>query len=134
MTGMIYQYNNDEGKGLIMLTNGETKEFQKAHWKDEAYVPSVGLKITYEINNDEVYISMFDESKLVQDEGADDQIEKYIELYLQENFNLVKDVEEIDGRSVTFRKYDMGDFSEIIVKSSGAKINISQTINGKKVT
>lgn len=48
--GMIFQFNNDEGTGLIMLTNGDTKEFATRDWVDESNDPAVGLKISYEDN------------------------------------------------------------------------------------
>ena len=48
--GMIFQFNSDEGSGLIMLSNGETKEFTTRDWVDKSNAPAVGLKISYEDN------------------------------------------------------------------------------------
>ena len=44
--GMIFQFNSDEGSGLIMLSDGATKEFTTRDWTDESNAPAVGLKIS----------------------------------------------------------------------------------------
>jgi len=49
-TGMIFQFNSEQGTGLIMLSDGETKEFTTRDWADESNLPAVGLKISYEYN------------------------------------------------------------------------------------
>ena len=33
--GMIFQFNSDQGTGLIMLSDGEKKEFSTDEWADE---------------------------------------------------------------------------------------------------
>lgn len=47
-TGMIFQYNSDQGVGLIMLSDGEKKDFTIAQWIDKSNAPAVGLKISYD--------------------------------------------------------------------------------------
>lgn len=47
-TGMIIQFNTDQDTGLIMLSDGQTKEFKMSEWVDKENVPKVGLSISYE--------------------------------------------------------------------------------------
>ncbi len=51
--GMIFQFNSDQGIGLIMLSDGEKKEFSTNDWIDENNTPSVGLEILYD-NSDNI--------------------------------------------------------------------------------
>ncbi len=46
--GMIFQFNNDQGAGLIMLSDGQKKEFTLKDWIDETNTPRVGLEIVYD--------------------------------------------------------------------------------------
>lgn len=56
--GMIFQFNRDEGTGLIMLSDGAQKEFSVNEWTDGSTTPSVGLQIVYEISDNTVKIKV----------------------------------------------------------------------------
>ena len=46
-TGMIFQYDSTQGTGLLMLSDGETKEFSSNDWTDTVNSPAIGQKISY---------------------------------------------------------------------------------------
>ena len=48
---MIFQFNADEGVGLIMLSDGQTKDFDTKDWVDETNEPSLGQEILYEMTD-----------------------------------------------------------------------------------
>lgn len=131
MTGMIFQYNSDNGSGLLMLSDGDSKQFDRSQWQDDKNEPSVGLKISYEERAGVVTVCAYDESK--QEENEEQDIEQYIQEYLNEGFNLVKDAQKSNKRTVVLRKYDKGDFGEITLESSAGKVSIEKMFNGKKV-
>ncbi len=131
MTGMIFQFNSDDGKGLIMLTDGQTKEFTVSQWADENNMPSVGLKISYDEDAQGAKVKKYDESK-EQPVSPSTSIEEYIEHFKGEGYNLVKDLQEGNTRTVTFRKFSVTEHSEVVIKSVNNEISITRTINGKE--
>lgn len=132
MTGMIFQFNSDEGRGLIMLTDGQTKEFNASQWADENNMPSVGLKISYDESSNDVKIKMYDElegKKNLSFSTADE----YIQYFKESGFNLVKDTKDDESRTVTLRKFSIDEHSEVIIESRNDKTTVTRTVNGKKV-
>ena len=149
-TGMIFQYNEALGSGLIMLFDGEKKEFTKTDWIDAINAPAVGQKISYESMANKVYIKLFSEEdankeSLVQEQGRDEDllpqseeeslsVDEYIEYYISNGFKVLRDVQNDASRTVTLRFYKSGDFGEAIITQNGSKINIEQTLNGEKLS
>ena len=147
-TGMIYQYDTAQGIGLIMLTDGETKQFSKHYWVDTDNEPAVGQKISYEDNYGHVQIkiaseelsaaeSSTEDEKVAQEEDAAGQfstVEDFITYYTDSGFKLVSDNEDGESRTITFRLYTPTDYGEATIKKIGSEITVMQVLNGKKET
>jgi len=56
--GMIFQFDSAQGTGLIMLSNGETKEFSTHDWVDGSNQPKIGLEILYEDSDNLIKIKV----------------------------------------------------------------------------
>ena len=68
---MIYQFDSTQGTGLIMLSDGDKREFSSNDWVDVSTAPAVGLKVSYESSDDLIKIkvaSEADKNKALQDE------------------------------------------------------------------
>lgn len=114
--GMIFQYNSEQGEGLVMLSNGETKSFTTHEWKDESIEPAVGLKISYELLEDKVAIKIFAETAPIhtqnqKSEGEDDEtsltsLQACENAYLEKGFEVVKDKSNEDELCMIKRDKD----------------------------
>ena len=122
-TGMIFQFNSDEGTGLIMLSDGETKEFSTDDWVDESNVPAVGLKISYESSDDLIKIkvpSVEDKNKSLPNEKTSKEddiasftsIEEFQSYFSDKGFDVIKNTDESRDDELT-----MGKFSDEGVQS-----------------
>jgi hypothetical protein len=201
--GMIFQFNSDQGTGLIMLSDGEKKEFSTDEWVDESNLPKVGLQILYEISDNQVKIKVpseeekdrlrpgkkrkeeeltsftsieefqshyakkgFDvikntdetlddrltmgrysdegvQSVSINFEGAKAEIRKktiplysvddHINYFKDTGYRLINDSDDNGSRKLTFRRYMMGEHSEIILTCSDDKITVIQMVDGKKI-
>lgn len=145
--GMIYQYDDAQGSGLIMLSNGETNEFSSREWVDSSSEPKVGQKVAYEESANRILIrvaSEDDQAKAASEEveeskendSSTDQysVDEYIDYFTKMGFKLVKNVGDASLQTVTLRKYTEVEFSEIIIERNGSKIDVTQMVDGKKVT
>lgn len=54
MVGTILFYNLDDGSGLILSKEKKKYNFNIKVWDDLDTMPSVGLKVEYQLNNDEI--------------------------------------------------------------------------------
>lgn len=202
--GMIFQFNSDQGTGLIMLSDGEKKEFSTDEWADEVNMPSVGLQILYDISDSGIKIKVPSEEEKNKlrpgkkikkeeevtsftsteefqsyyskkgfdvikgsDEVIDDRlsmgklsdegvqsvsirfegskaeltkrtiplysVDDHINYFKDTGYRLINDSDDNGSRKLTFRRYMMGEHSEIIMKDSDDKITITQMVDGKKV-
>lgn len=149
--GMIYQYYSSNAAGLIMLSDGEKKEFTDQEWVDTQHQPALGQKISYEINGDTIRIKVATQEDITRAESEKENIDtetkeqtqesshnfssvdEAVEHYTGMGFKLVKDIQESGTRTVALRSYVMGDFAEVTIKESGSKFDIEQTLNGKSV-
>ena len=148
-TGMIFQFNSDQGMGLIMLSDGETKEFGTHFWIDTENEPAVGQKISYEDNYGIIKIKVLSEEvqPISSSEGinidneedeTDDGIKKFsniddcISYYIDSGFKLVSDTEEGESRTINLRLYTPTDYGEATIKKVGSEITVFQILNGKK--
>ena len=151
-TGMIFQFNSEEGRGLIMLSDGEQREFCTNDWIDTENMPAVGQKISYENGNNRIQIKVAnEEDKIVvssdeekksdpeEDNETDlippqfTKVEDYINYYKDMGFKLVKDSGDDELRTVTLRLYTVTDYGEATIKQDGSKISVTQVLNGKTV-
>lgn len=155
--GMIFQYNSEMETGLIMLADGEKKNFSIHNWSDEATSPKIGLEVLYNASTDPVTIkalSAQEKTKFVEEEKkakaapADptiskeaakeptpifDTMQEYIDYYKDKGFNLARDSVNSGTRTASFRKYEMGDFEEVVLVETDVKISITKLLNGKEV-
>lgn len=149
--GIIYQFDTIQGAGLIMLTDGEKKEFTTDEWIDGVNTPAVGQKISYEIDGYRVHIKVASEADEVKiasqaktsgrkDETSTDAalekftgVDEYIHYFSDMGFKRVKDEDSGRERTLTFRRYADGEASEVVIRQSGSKISVTQTVNGKQI-
>lgn len=149
--GMIFQYDQNSGSGLIMLSDGEKKEFSAAEWIDTQNTPAVAQKIAYVISGSNVQVRVATEEDIVtaasdqepdvieeeptpeEDAVTFDTIDEYIEYYTQMGFKLIKDTGDNESRNAALRFYVAGDFGEVTLKQNGSKINVTQMMNGQVV-
>lgn len=145
-TGMIFQYDSTQGIGLIMLSDGETKQFSKHYWVDTENEPAIGQKISYEDNYGHVQIktaneevtavaSSTEDDEATQEEDAAGQfstVEDVITYYTDSGFKLVSDSEDGESRTITLRLYTPTDYGEATIKKIGSEISVMQVLNGKK--
>ncbi len=142
--GMIFQYNSEQGTGLIMLSDGEQKEFSQTQWADSSNSPAVGQKIAYETNATSVKIRVASQeditsaSAVQEEESASDNKETTLEEYLQHfiglGFKLVKDTSSDAVRTLILRSFATGESQEFIITQTASKTTIVETINGKTVS
>lgn len=146
-TGMIFQFNSDQGIGLIMLSDGETKEFGTHFWVDTENEPAVGQKISYEdsygriqikvLREEVASVSSSDEDDSVKEEIDTDvvnfsNIDDCISYYTDSGFKLVSDNQEGETRTINLRLYTPTDYGEATIKKVGSEISVHQILNGKK--
>lgn len=133
-TGMIYQFNQETGSGLIMLSDGSSIEFSKNEWSDETSEPAVGMKIVYAKDNANVNIMPYDENSQ-QESSVSPSVDEYVEHFKEEGFNLFRDTSEGETRTAILRKYEMQDHShiEVTIKRSNNDTTVTKTINGVEV-
>ena len=150
-TGMIYQYDSTEGTGLLMLSDGEKKEFSSNDWIDSVNMPAVGQKISYESNANRIQIKVASEEDIhkalaeKEKKGSKEEnvstdltqqftsLDDWLNYFTSIGYKLVKDTGIDESRTLTLRLYTPADYGEAIIKQSGSKISISQTLNGKPV-
>jgi len=146
LTGMIFQFNNEEGTGLIMLSHGSSKEFSAKNWIDTSCEPSVGLKVSFEgtdtlmnievLKDESISIiptvenkSKADESKKVEFSSVDEYITHFKDL----GYKLAKDVDTGTTRTATLRIFLEDGHGESVVTSTDGKISVKTMVNGKEV-
>lgn len=144
--GMIFQYDASQDAGIIMLSDGEKKEFTSNDWVDTLNQPAVGQKVSYETNENSVQIKVAtqeDMNKSLADqekkEASTDNakqltsVDDYLEYFTSMGFKLVKDDKSDVSRTLALRSYSMDEFSEVNIKEANSKVTIEHTVNGKVV-
>ena len=142
-SGMIFQYDRAEQVGMLMLSDGTSKEFSIDNWVDTQNEPFVGQKISYVMNSGsaEVWVegSQRTESQVESnDEPQESENEigdmsAHIEYFSSMGFNLVKDRVQAGVRTVNMRYYRNGEFGEATIKEIGGKISFTQSQNGQTI-
>lgn len=150
-TGMIFQYDSTQGTGLLMLSDGETKEFSSNDWTDTVNSPAIGQKISYLSDAHGTQIKVAgeeDTSKALADtekEGSKEEniskntmdqftsVDDYLKYFTDMGFKQVKDIQNTESRTLTLRMYTPNDYGEAIIEQIGSKISVTQILNGKPV-
>jgi len=132
--GMIFQYNEQTQSGLIMLTDGTTKEFSTKEWIDEENVPAVGQKISYETIKTGVGVRVASEVDTKETSKELISVEEHTQKFIDLGYNLVKDTSSTTTRTVVLRSFATGESQEVIITQEGSEVTISERVNGKAVT
>jgi|GEM_PF-2476069 len=141
-TGMIFQYDNTQERGLVMLSDGETKEFHLRDWIDTINTPAIGQKISYEQNasgakirvatqEDEQRVLSAKDDQIAEDEMSD--VDEYIAYFTSLGYKLVKDLVQNEIRTVSLRMYTASDYGEALIKQNETSTIVTQSLNGKTV-
>lgn len=149
--GMIFQYDAELGSGLVMLSGGEQKTFNRTNWVDSDNEPAVGQKISYDDSSYSVQIKVANEEDKISANKVEDKVKEveekpsplelikeletvdaYIEHYVEMGFKLVKDSEDDNVRTVNLRLYTPDDYGEATITQEDSKLSVVQVINGKK--
>ncbi|MEN8303619.1 MAG: hypothetical protein ABFQ64_06090 [Campylobacterota bacterium] len=149
--GMIYQYDSEQGTGLLMLTDGEKREFSINDWVDSANQPGMGQKISYEMDANRVKIKVATEEDIErasaqQEEVVEEEIvssegmkqfsslDESLEYFNGMGFKQIKDIPSENSRVLTLRKYTPSEYGEAIITERDSKITVELTLNGKPAT
>ncbi len=151
--GVILEYDADLGAGLIKLSSGEEKTFNRTNWIDSDNQPSVGRKVSYhdhgyfvevKVANDEdgaLANSVEDEPNEVEVKPSPlesikelESVDAYVEHYMDNGFKLLDDSDNDNVRTVSLRLYTPNDYGEAKISYDGSKLSVVQVINGKKIT
>jgi len=142
--GMIFQYNSEQGIGLIMLSDGEQKEFSQTQWIDSSNAPVVGQKIAYETDATSVKIRVASQedtnraSAAAKEEHSSNNkketsVDEYLKHFTDLGFKLVKDTNSDAVRTLILRSFATGESQELIITQTDSKTTVVEKINGKIV-
>jgi len=135
--GMIFQYNTDNGTGLIMLSDGAQKTFTSDDWIDSTNTPTVGQKIAYIDNANDIQVRVASEDDIndtVSDKEESTSVDEHLEHFVSIGFKLVKDTINNEIRTVILRSFATGESQEVIITKKDSKTTIVETINGKTIS
>lgn len=151
--GMIFQYDAELGSGLVMLSGGEQKTFNRTNWVDSDNEPTVGQKISYDDSSYLVQIKVANEEDKISANAVESEpeevvkepsplehikeletVDAYIEYYVEMGFKLVKDSGGDSVRTANLRVYTPEDYGEATITYDGSKLSVVQVVNGKKIT
>jgi len=135
--GMIFQYNSEEGTGLIMLSDGEQKEFSTNEWIDASNVPRVGLEVSYESSDNLIKIKMLNEAekrKILLDEKRSKEeditrfrsMQEFQSYFSNKGFEAVKNRQEDADDKLTMEKYSDGSVHSVSIIFKNAKPEITE--------
>ncbi|QOY55555.1 hypothetical protein HUE87_04825 [Candidatus Sulfurimonas marisnigri] len=134
--GMIYQFNNDQGTGLVMLSDGETKDFTIRDWIDDSNAPTIGLQVSYEDNgyfkkikvpSEEEKNNISSDKKTSRDIDIKNftSIEEYENYYLNESFITISNTKD----KLIMQKYSAEGVYNISVSLKNAKPELVKEIH-----
>lgn len=116
---MIYQFDSTQGSGLIMLSDGEKREFSSNDWVDASNMPAVGLKVSYESSDGLIKIKVAseeDKKKALSDEKHKSSkeeditsftsIQEYQTYFSNKGFDLIKNSQEHADDELTMGRFD----------------------------
>lgn len=135
--GMIFQYNTDNGTGLIMLSDGAQKTFTSDDWTDSENTPCVGQKIAYIENENNIQVRVASEADInntVEDKKEPKSVDEHLKHFISLGFKLIKDAQNDGTRVLTLRSFATGESEEVVIKEKASTISVVRTHNGKVVT
>ncbi len=135
--GMIFQYNTDNGTGLIMLSDGAQKTFTSDDWTDSENTPCVGQKIAYIENENAIQVRVACEADMnnkPEDKKEPKSVDEHLKHFINLGFKLIKDAQNNGTRVLTLRSFATGESEEVVIKEKASNISVVRTHNGKVVT
>jgi len=144
-SGMIFQFNEAEGSGLIMSSSGESSPFSKHNWVENESEPVVGLKVCFEKQGELINIRLFSEEAMqavteskVQEKAADERpcfesVDEYLSHYQDEGYKLVRDSSSDGMRTAILRRFLEDGHGEVIIESKDDAITLTLFKNGKEI-
>jgi hypothetical protein len=149
--GMVSRYFVEKGRGTLILSDGEIKEFTQNEWIDEDYeYPSMAQKILYISDTNGVKIRTITEEEIEQLKNntleveetvqkEDSSLQKFLSLeeckdfYFALGFRVASERTKDNTQTVSMRFYEDGEFGEVVITCDGSNIQIKETRNGKPV-
>ena len=138
LIGMIFQLDKSNARGMIMFTDGQTREFSLENWVDTQNEPKVGQKISYvdKAGHIEIQVAAQEDellAKEAQKESAQNirDFDARLARFVSEGFKLVKQTGEIGSRNAILRLYTSTDYGEVNLREEGAEVAVAQSMNGK---
>ena len=132
LSGMIFQFNSEQGTGLLMLSNGESKEFSIRDWVDESQAPEVGLKISYEDSGYFKKIKLFSEEESIANDAKTNEnntnfksIKDYENHYSAENYVTISSTDE----KLSMQKYSTEGIHSILVKLNDGEAQVTEDLD-----
>ncbi len=135
--GMIFQYNTDNGTGLIMLSDGAQKTFTSDDWTDSENTACVGQKIAYIENENNIQVRVASEADInntVEDKREPKSVDEHLKHFIGLDFKLIKDAQNDGTRVMTLRSFAREESEEVIITHTDSKTTIVKKINGKIVS
>jgi hypothetical protein len=134
---MIFQFNSEEGTGLIMLSDGEKKEFSTLDWVDDANAPKIGLEVSYESSAGPIKIKilseveknqiLLDEKRKKEDDTTSFTSMKECQAYfLSKGFEVVENADETVPDKLTMEKFSDGSVQSVSIVLKNFKPEITK--------
>lgn len=138
MTGMIFQFNSEQGTGLIMFSDGEQKEFSTDEWVDESNMPSVGLKILYEDSDDLIKIKVLSEEDIKKISSAKkpkeeeltnfSSLEEFQTYFSDKGFDIIKNTDEPTDKQLTMGRLSDEGVQSVSISFVNSKSELTKNI------
>ena len=135
--GMIFQFNNEAGTGLIMLSSGETKEFNVEEWIDTENEPSIGKEILYEDSENRIKIKVpttqekskaLLEKETQKEESAPNfkSKEECLNYYTDKGFDLINTAEDTRVCEVKMGKFKGESVETVCINFKDFKVELTE--------
>ena len=138
MIGMIFQFNADEGVGLIMLSDGQTKDFDTKDWVDETNEPSLGQEILYEMTDGVIKVkipSPEEKNELKPTKKASKEqvqsfasIEEFKSHFEVKGFDVIKTTDEATENELSMGKFTDEGVQRVCISSVGESYELTRDL------
>lgn len=136
-TGMIFQFDSAQGTGLIMLSDGETKEFSTDDWVDASNTPAIGLKVSYESSDELIKIKVpgaeektevlpNEKTKQEEDISSFTSIEECQSYFSNKGFDLIKSAEDTAPEKLRMGKFSDESVQTVAITFKNSKPELSK--------
>ena len=137
--GMIFQFNSVEGTGLIMLSDGEKKEFSTNEWVDESNMPSIGLEILYDSSDNIIKIKVPSEeekdeirpnkkTKKEEEISSFASIEEFQSYYSNKGFDVINNTDKTTADELSMGKLSDEGVQSVSIRFKDSKSELTKDI------